>query len=357
MGAAKEGKGKVKAGVSPCVSIVIPAYNASKTICATLDSVLSQTVFAADEGLPAEVVVVDNASTDGTFGVVKSWLQGKAYRVDAGDGALGEMWRPNDQCLRNGPSILLLQSEVNKGPAAARNLGVVKTVAPWVAFLDADDLWTPWRLSGQFEFIRSHPDAKFLSGMVRQFEGLDEPPCLQDKPSVPGNGIEADALPIKCFAVNNPITLSTVLVQRKVVASVGGFDEAFRGPEDYDLWMRVATQCVCYQMHQVLTWYRCMPGGLSQNADTFLPEVLRVLDKAFASPDGALSSLCQYREAAIAAQYRHAAWMVFRSGARRRAIGYTLKSERYALAATMKGVRLQRPPLMCVIIRYLLGRS
>ncbi len=119
--------------------------------------------------------------------------------------------------------------------------------------------------------------------------------------------------------------------------AVGMFDEQFKGPEDYDLWLRVAsageksvTRAQCMNKatclgNQVpggvacaivpLTCYRCRPGSLSHDDRKFLPQVLKVLDKAF----GEGGALCGYRELrtrAMAEQYYSASWMAFLRGSR-----------------------------------------
>lgn len=97
----------------PLVSVIIPAFNAEKTIRNAIDSVLKQT-------MPhLEVVVVDDASTDGTTRVVESIVDGR---------------------------VRLLKSERNLRPAGARNLAIRLAKGHWVAILDADDEWVPDRL-------------------------------------------------------------------------------------------------------------------------------------------------------------------------------------------------------------------
>ena len=97
----------------PLVSVVIPAYNAEKTIRNALDSVLGQTMSNL------EVIVVDDASRDDTV-----------HAVEAVDD----------------PRVQLLRSRRNSGCSAARNMGVEHARGRWVAFLDANDEWVPERL-------------------------------------------------------------------------------------------------------------------------------------------------------------------------------------------------------------------
>ncbi len=97
------------------VSIVIPAYNAAATLAHTLDSALQQT----EQSL--EVLVVDDASTDTTAGIVA-------------------------QAASRDERVRLLRQTVNRGPAAARNHGLEDARGTWIALLDADDTFAPARL-------------------------------------------------------------------------------------------------------------------------------------------------------------------------------------------------------------------
>jgi succinoglycan biosynthesis protein ExoO len=125
----------------PLVSVVIPAYNAEKTIRFAIDSVLEQTV------QDLEVVVVDDASTDGTAKAVE---------------AVGDS------------RVRLLKSPRNLRQAAARNLGMKEARGRWVAFVDADDEWVPERLEHLLAAIASEPEcfvADFSTVCVPKADG------------------------------------------------------------------------------------------------------------------------------------------------------------------------------------------
>ena len=97
------------------VAVIIAAWNAETTLERALRSALAQTV-------PVEVIVVDDASTDGTFAL--------ARRLAAEDGR-----------------VTALRQEVNAGPSAARNRAIAASRAPWIATLDSDDFMDPGRLA------------------------------------------------------------------------------------------------------------------------------------------------------------------------------------------------------------------
>ncbi|MDD2958055.1 MAG: glycosyltransferase family 2 protein [Lachnospiraceae bacterium] len=104
----------------PLVSVVIPVHNGAATIGPALDSVIKQEV-------SLEVILVDDASTDGLEEVLES------YR--------------SRLCLR------ICRNEVNQGAAASRNRGVRKARGRYVAFLDADDYWAPEKLTRQLKVM------------------------------------------------------------------------------------------------------------------------------------------------------------------------------------------------------------
>jgi succinoglycan biosynthesis protein ExoO len=102
------------------VSVIVPAYNASGFISRAIESVLAQTRAAT------EIIIIDDASTDGTRDLVAS-------------------------LARIHPQIRLIALGVNGGPSAARNAGIAAATGDWVAILDADDAWKPARLERLLE--------------------------------------------------------------------------------------------------------------------------------------------------------------------------------------------------------------
>src|SRR5215469_18875302 len=90
------------------VSVVIPCYNHALTLARAIRSVLNQTL------PPSEVIVVDDGSTDGSRGVAESF-----------------------------GSAVIFKQQQNRGPSAARNLGVRSATGEFLGFLDADDWWQP----------------------------------------------------------------------------------------------------------------------------------------------------------------------------------------------------------------------
>lgn len=111
-------------GSPPDVTVVTPAFNAQRFIAATMASVMSQTLSSW------EMLVVDDASTDATARIVEEYSQ-------------------------RDPRIRLIALPDNQGQGPARNVALAAARAPYVAFLDADDLWDPEKLERQVAFMRT----------------------------------------------------------------------------------------------------------------------------------------------------------------------------------------------------------
>lgn len=118
----------------PRVSVIIPVHNGERFLGAAIESVLSQ---ARAE---PEVIVVDDGSTDGTAIVANTYKPLVQYHHQAQSGA-----------------------------GAARNRGVEAATGAFLAFLDADDLWTENKLAVQMRMLRYHPETDMVYGHVRQF--------------------------------------------------------------------------------------------------------------------------------------------------------------------------------------------
>jgi len=100
----------------PVASVIIPAFQAAAFLDCAIRSVLDQTL------AQIEVIVVDDCSTDATWNVLTEWT-------------------------RRDPRVVPLRQAVRGGPAAARNLAIAQARGRWLALLDADDLYVPWRLA------------------------------------------------------------------------------------------------------------------------------------------------------------------------------------------------------------------
>jgi glycosyltransferase involved in cell wall biosynthesis len=181
------------------ISVVIPALNAQAYLGQAIDSVLAQ-------GWPdLEVLVVDNASTDATTAVAASY----------------------------GPPVRCLACAI-PGQPPTMNLGIGEARGTWLAFVDADDLWAPGKLSRQIAEFSAHPELDAVFGHAVNFSGATPDPQA-------GPWVEMPA----------PLH-GTLLIRRDAFLRVGVFDER-------------------YTIGAILDWYlRAQEAGLNMRV---LPEV------------------------------------------------------------------------------------
>ncbi len=183
------------------ISVIIPTYNREAFIGRALDSVLAQS------SQPAEVIVIDDGSTDSTAALLR-----QSY-----------------------PEVTYVYQE-NQGVSSARNAGVAIAQGDWLALLDSDDEWLPAKLAAQSAALSQNPEFRICHTdeiWIRHNERVN--PMRKHEKS--GGWIYEKCLPM-CV-----ISPSSVLIHRSVFDNVGGFDEQLPACEDYDLWLRI---CASY---------------------------------------------------------------------------------------------------------------
>lgn len=221
------------------VTVVIPAYNDAAWIADAITSVLTQTM------RPAEILVVDDGSMDDTAELVRD---------------------------RFGSMVTVI-SRANGGPSRARNTGIEAASQPYLAFLDADDVWIPAKLERQVRFLETSPDIGLVAtDWVRDAHEL--PAEVPDLEGVPKTAIRyADLLALNRFQT------STVVTRTKLLQEVGGFDPAVDGAEDWDLWVRLAQASGVVKFDWPFVVYRDRETGYSKDVWRVYETMLLLLDK------------------------------------------------------------------------------
>lgn len=218
------------------ISVIIPAYNAASWIAATIESVHAQTL------APAELIVVDNGSTDETVAIA----------------------------TQMGATVL---HEAQRGAAAARNAGLRAATSEWVALLDADDYWLPDKLSAQWKLVQQFSDLRLVTTNYffdndgkrgnsayeipsSGFEQLPKTPLTPTAVRVTLPDLSAQlALGNSWLGLNS----SAVFFRREDALAIGGYDPTFLRLEDMEFFARLlptlgsialmTTPLVAYRWH------------------------------------------------------------------------------------------------------------
>jgi len=213
----------------PSVSVIIGVYNKAAFLETCIESVLNQTF------QDFEVIIVDDCSTDGSGRVIEKYVD----RVKA------------------------ITLERNSGlPAVPRNIGLRRAEGEFIAFLDADDFWEPSKLEKQIPYFTQLPSNV---GLCHTYSNLRDQAGtflgVRHKGSLPVTGDCFEPILRHCF-----ISISTVMMRRQVIEDMGLFDEDpfFRGSEDYELFLRVASKYQIGLLDEVLSSYRVVETSISR---------------------------------------------------------------------------------------------
>ena len=208
------------------VSVIMPAYNASPYIGEAIRSVI-------DQDYPnIELIVVDDGSVDGSAEVAESF----------------------------GSRVKVIR-QANAGVAAARNRGLAAARGELIAFLDADDLWLPGKLSAQVAYLSQHPETAVVYGVFTRWHA--KPDGSFDPPPVPV--VQNPQSPIVAdhsgwiyteLLLGSIVHVITAMIRRDVADRLGGFDESLPTGEDYDFWLRMSRQFRAVKLNRVLAYYR-----------------------------------------------------------------------------------------------------
>lgn len=210
--------------MAPTFTVIIPTFNRAAMLRQALDSV------AAQSYQDYETVVVDDGSTE-----------------DVAEAVMDHVTRPR----------MIRQNQ--RGPAAARNRGVMEARGKLVAFLDSDDLWLPDKLSVYAQRMRDRPDTSIWYGPMKPVDSALRPVPGRTKPCHGGQITEA-------LFHSSFVHVPTVVCPRETFLSFGGFDESLRVCEDYDLWLRMSLKCEFGLVESPLALRRLHRGRLSKSS-------------------------------------------------------------------------------------------
>jgi glycosyltransferase involved in cell wall biosynthesis len=187
------------------ISVIIPLFNKEQFIKKTLLSVLNQTFS------DFEILLINDGSTDGSIDIVTSF---------------------DDERIT-------LYTTKNKGVSHARNYGISKSNSDLIAFLDADDLWESNHLENLHRLYTSFPNCGlYATAYSKQFFN-------GKKMKAHFNGVSSDHFGViedyfLASIIDSIAWTSAVLIPKKTILEIGGFDEEMRSGQDTDLWVRIA---------------------------------------------------------------------------------------------------------------------
>ena len=194
----------------PAISVVVPCYNGARYLREALDSIWGQTL------PPADVIVVDDGSTDQSADVAQS----------------------------HRPRVTYLYQD-NSGSASARNRGASVAQGEFLAFLDADDRWEPAKLEMQFAALRAAPQLDAVFAHARQFVSPD----VADDPAV--QRLRVPPEPMAAYYA------SSLLIRRATLLRVGRFAAEYSIGEFIDWYARaVEAGLKMHILPEVLVWRR-----------------------------------------------------------------------------------------------------
>jgi glycosyltransferase involved in cell wall biosynthesis len=269
------------------ISVVIPTYNYARYLPEAIDSALRQT------HPPLEITVVDDGSTDATPDVLAAY----------------------------GDRIRVIRQK-NQGVGAARNTGVSAARGEYVAFLDSDDIWDPRKLELQIARFEADPALGMVHCGAETFD---------DKGRVLGvllDGMEGwvatEMLRLDREVV--PVHGSGIMVPKRVLEEIGGFDARLPPSDDWDLCYRVAARYPIGYVAAVLVRYRQHGTGLHLNIPKMETGMLVALEKAFTSASPAVQSLKNHSYGRL---HRILAGCYFQARQPRAFVRHTMASLRY----------------------------
>lgn len=224
----------------PLISVIIPCYNGEKFVGDAIESVINQTY------QDWELFIVDDASTDGSKEIIRQYV---------GDSR-----------------VKLVEHEYNKGISRTRNTGIKLSRGDYIALLDQDDVWFSNKLEVQINCFKKSQEKVGIvcTGMIFTDEKL--------KPQRNFRGFKCDAHRelIKNAYLRPANSASVMMIKKDCFSQLGLFDENLHGWDDFEMWMRIATQYRIKYIKEAMVKKRMHP----RNAQNLL-EVRRERKKVF----------------------------------------------------------------------------
>ncbi|MEL6988931.1 MAG: glycosyltransferase [Bacteroidota bacterium] len=228
------------------ISVISPTYNAERTILKTIKSVQQQTY------KNLEIIVINDGLSDRTLELLETVADAR----------------------------LKTYSYPNGGLPTARNRGIERAQGEYISFIDADDFWTEDKLEKQLTALQTNPDAGvayswFTIAIESENNSGDTSFVLGKKVFFSGDVYER--LLVDNFIGNG----SNILIRSSVLKRVGNFDPTLKSCEDWDYFLRLASQVNFAVVPKYQVFYRKGEGTMSSKGLVMEREGLKVIDKTF----------------------------------------------------------------------------
>ncbi|MDU8946152.1 glycosyltransferase family 2 protein [Ovoidimarina sediminis] len=230
---------------SNTVDVILTCFNEGKTIKRALESIKSQ-----KSKFISKVIVIDNNSSDNSWEKILEFCEHEK----------------NFNCF--------VQSKA--GLPAARNMGIRKSTAKYIAFLDGDDYWMPRKIEKQVIYMeRKGANFSFTDTFVERETGSAVFVC-KDLPN------ELHAQTEFLLRYSPAIYPSTVMMRRDLLSRVGEFDEDLLRAQDTLMWLRVSVNTPMYKINCALSSRTISESSLGFDYRRKRPYVLRAISKFLA---------------------------------------------------------------------------
>jgi glycosyltransferase involved in cell wall biosynthesis len=224
---------------APLVSVVIPAFNAERTLAETVAS-------ATGQSWPnLEIVIVDDGSTDSTPRIAEA--------------------------LASGDPRLTVIRKTRGGCASARNAGMARARGDYIASLDADDLWHREKTALQMKAMLAPAAPGFVYSYARRLDELGRVVGMVDPIAVSGTGFRRHLYTNFVGAGG-----SSIIFRRAALAAIGGYDETLPRCEGLSTQLRLVSAGQVDVVPLFLTGYRISPNSQSADRDEMFASWLRI---------------------------------------------------------------------------------
>jgi glycosyltransferase involved in cell wall biosynthesis len=208
------------------VSILIPVWNAAKTLDRCFESIQNQTY------QNFEIICINNGSRDNSAAIIKSWQE--KFGID---------------------NFRIISNNTNVGITKALNQGLDIITTEFTARIDGDDWWEPTKLEKQINFLKNNSTYGIIGTNYINFKKN-----VENKIIVPETNAEIKKLIIK----RNPFAHSCVVFRTDLIKELGNYNNDIYMGQDYELWLKCSPYCKFHNIQEFLC-HRSIEGGISFN--------------------------------------------------------------------------------------------